>query len=666
MLNVPFLKGPFPGLVQMKANTAIGLLALGIALLLTTSRPSPTRRRAARLLASLAIVIGALTLGEYLLGRNLAIDQIIFRDLNAFPTVHPGRPTPQTAITLSSLGWALLLLQGKKTRSRLVGALAGGSFVLTLSAMIGYTFGVSGLDGASGIAPIALLTAVAFLFLCAGIAASAPDGVFVEVLTSDGPGSVVARRLLPLAVVLLPVIGWLGLQGQRHGLFAPTEGAALRVLASTVVLALAVLSLTKRLNRLDLERKHATATAVRLAALVDAANEAIISADPDSIITTWNRAAEKLYGYPARQIVGQPTSVLSPPDKVAEQRRLLVAATRGDAITECDTQCLHKDGSRLDVSVTVSPIIHDGSLTGFCAMYRDISERLRARDALENAIGERTRELRRSRAETLQKLALAAEYRDDDTFQHTERVGASAEELATKLGLPASLVGVIRRAASLHDVGKIGLPDRILLKPGPLTQEEFDAIKQHTVLGAGLLAGSGSAILQLAEQIALTHHERWDGDGYPAGLAGEAIPIAGRIVAVVDSFDAMAHDRPYRVGSSVESALSEIGRCSGTQFDPHVVKAFLHLHHHGAPPTDFEPHPVAADMPASANITTKAPAARTRATRRPLSGNTSELASSAAPLSDNTGSHSSSTFTSPTPSPDENWSSSLLRAPGAR
>src|ERR1700722_12469348 len=159
VLNVPFLKGPFPGLVQMKANTAIGVLALGIALLLTTSRPSPTRRRAARLLASLAIVIGALTLGEYLLGRNLAIDQLIFRDLNALRTVHPGRPAPQTAITLISLGWALLLLQGKKTRSRLVGALTGGSFVLTLSAVIGYTFGVSGLDRASGIAPIALLTA---------------------------------------------------------------------------------------------------------------------------------------------------------------------------------------------------------------------------------------------------------------------------------------------------------------------------------------------------------------------------------------------------------------------------------------------------------------------------------------------------------------------------
>ena len=586
---VSFLKAPFPGLVQMKANTAIGLLALGIALLLTTSRPSSTRRRAARLLASLAIVIGAATLGEYLLGRGLGLDQLISRDVSVVPTVHPGRPALQTAVVFILLGSALLLLQTETAKTRLVSALIGSSFVLALSAVIGDAFGVPGLDRAHRITPIALLTAVGLLLLCAGIAARDPDGVFVEVLTSDGPGSAVARRLLPLALVLLPAAGWLGLQGQQNGLYSAAQGAALHALVTTVVLALAILSLIRRLNRLELERRRAARKAVRLASLVDAANEAIVSADPDGLITTWNRAAEKFFGYREQEIIPPPISVLSSPNAVAEQRRLIVAATRRDAITECDTQCLHRDGSVLEVSVTVSPMIHDGSLTGFCAVYRDISERLRARDALEDTIGERTRELRSSRAETLEKLALAAEYRDDDTFQHTARVGASAEELATRLGLPVSLVGVIRGAASLHDVGKIGIPDRILLKPGQLSQEEYDAIKQHTVIGAGLLAGSGCAILQLAEQIALTHHERWDGDGYPAGLAGGAIPIAGRIVAVVDSFDAMAYDRPYRVASSVADALSEIERHSGTQFDPHVVKAFLGLHHHGARTTDSEP-----------------------------------------------------------------------------
>jgi PAS domain S-box-containing protein len=581
VLGVPFLKGVFPGLAQTKANTAIGLLALGIAVLLTTAEASPSRQRMARSLAGLAILIGAVTLAEYILGRSLGVDQLIFRDVSALDLAHPGRPAPETAIALVSLGSALLLLQAETIRSRIVGALAGSSFVLGLSAVIGYAFGVSGVDGAPRLTPVPLLTATAFLLLAAGIAARDPDGVFVEVLTSDGPGSAVARRLLPLAVVPLPLIGWLGLQGQQHGLFSAAEGAALRVLVSSIVLALAILSLTRRLNRLELERRHATRKSARLAALVEAANDAIVSADREGIITTWNRAAETLFGYCEQEIIDHPIGVLSPPGSIAEHRQLIAAAARGQAITECDTQCRHKDGSLLDIAVTVSQITHDGSQTGFCAVYHDISERIRARDALENTIGERTRALRRSRAETLQKLALAAEYRDDDTFQHTERVGASAAALAASLGLPASFVRVIRQAAPLHDVGKIGIPDQILFKPGPLTSEQFEEIKQHTVLGAGLLAGSDSAILQLGEQIAMTHHERWDGNGYPAGLAGDAIPIAGRILAVVDSFDAMAYDRPYRSASSVEEALNELDRCSGSQFDPRIVQAFLRLHRSG-------------------------------------------------------------------------------------
>lgn len=586
VFNVQFLKGPIPSLVGIKANTAFGLLAIGTALLLTTSKPSPRSRRTAQLLGGLAILIGTLTLAEYLLGRNLGIDQLIFRDLSAVDAVPPGRPAPQTAITFILLGSALVLLQAETIKSRLLGALAGSSFVISLSAVIGYAFEVSRLDGFPRSTPIASLTAVALLLLSTGIAAGDPDGVVAEVLTSSGPGSAVARRLLPLAIVLLPLIGWLGLEGQRHGLFHPAEGAALRVLISTVVLALAILSLTRRLNRLELERAHAAGKALRLAALVDAANEAIVSADPEGIITTWNRAAETLYGYSEQEIIGQRVSVLAPPHAIAEQRLMVLSAARADRTTERDTQRVHRDGSLVNVSVTVSPITDSGGgLSGFCAVSRDISDRLRAQGALEEQIDERTRELRSSRAETLQRLARAAEYRDDDTFRHTERVGAGAAELATNLGLAASLVTLIRQAAPLHDLGKIGIPDRIILKTGPLTPAEFDKIKQHTVLGAGLLQGSGSPILQLGEQIALTHHERWDGTGYPAGLAGEAIPIAGRIVAVVDAFDAMAYDRPYRAARSVEEALSEIARCSGSQFDPFVVNAFIELHHDHDGPT---------------------------------------------------------------------------------
>ena len=176
--------------------------------------------------------------------------------------------------------------------------------------------------------------------------------------------------------------------------------------------------------------------------------------------------------------------------------------------------------------------------------------------------------------ETLHGLALAVEDRDIETAQHTVRVGRSAARLAARLGLTANFVALIGEAAPLHDVGKIGIPDSVLLKPWSLNAVEFEAMKQHTILGSKLLAGSDSELRRLAGQIALTHHERWNGSGYPAGLAGDAIPIAGRIVAVVDAVDAMTHERPYKSASTVEEARLEIARCSGSHFDPRVVRAF--------------------------------------------------------------------------------------------
>ena len=196
---------------------------------------------------------------------------------------------------------------------------------------------------------------------------------------------------------------------------------------------------------------------------------------------------------------------------------------------------------------------------------------------LETKVRDRTQELEQSQMETLQRLALAAEYRDDDTGLHTKRVGATAARLAEALGLLRSQVDLIFRAAPLHDVGKIGISDSILLKPGKLTDEEFATMRQHTVIGAQILSGSTSPWLQLAEEIALTHHERWDGNGYPHKLSGENIPLVGRIVAVADVFDALSHARPYKKAWSTAEATAEIESQSGKQFDPRVVKAFVSL-----------------------------------------------------------------------------------------
>jgi PAS domain S-box-containing protein len=197
---------------------------------------------------------------------------------------------------------------------------------------------------------------------------------------------------------------------------------------------------------------------------------------------------------------------------------------------------------------------------------------------LEAEISERTRELVEARAETLQRLAVAAEYHDDETAQHTRRVGVSSAEIATRLGLDAEEVGLIGEAAPLHDVGKLAIPDRILLKRGKLSPQEYEVMKTHAALGARVLSGSNAPVLRMAAVIAVSHHERWDGAGYPLGLAGEAIPLVGRVVAVADVFDALTHSRPYKPAWSNGMAVAEIEREAGRQFDPRVVTAFLSMH----------------------------------------------------------------------------------------
>lgn len=194
---------------------------------------------------------------------------------------------------------------------------------------------------------------------------------------------------------------------------------------------------------------------------------------------------------------------------------------------------------------------------------------------LEDTTRERTQELGSARLEMLERLAASAELRDDETGQHPKRVGQMSAILARNLGLPEDQVELFRWAAPLHDVGKVGIPDHILLKPGVLTPEEFEVIKTHTTIGATILSGCRSPLLRMAEEIALTHHERWDGTGYPQGLKGEAIPLPGRIVALADAFDALISVRPYKKARPIEESVDEIRRNSGTQFDPRVADAFL-------------------------------------------------------------------------------------------
>jgi putative two-component system response regulator len=196
---------------------------------------------------------------------------------------------------------------------------------------------------------------------------------------------------------------------------------------------------------------------------------------------------------------------------------------------------------------------------------------------LEAKVAARTLELEAAQAEVLERLAQAAEFRDDDTGEHTRRVGALSALVAAALGADEAWVAMLRRAAPLHDVGKIGIPDGILLKPGRLSDPEMAIMRTHTRIGARILARGRSPMMTMAERIALSHHERWDGAGYPEGRAGEAIPLEARIVAVADFYDALTHDRPYRPAWTPAQTRAEIARGAGAHFDPQVAQAFLSM-----------------------------------------------------------------------------------------
>jgi len=194
---------------------------------------------------------------------------------------------------------------------------------------------------------------------------------------------------------------------------------------------------------------------------------------------------------------------------------------------------------------------------------------------LEDQVRERTIQLEQSQLEIVDRLALAGERRDDETGEHTRRVSELAERIAAAMGLPRQVIALLKLTARLHDLGKIGVPDSILLKPGRLTPDELVEMRLHCITGAKILSEGRTPLLQMAERIARSHHERFDGSGYPDKLAGEDIPIEARIVSVADVFDALTHSRPYKAAWDVEVAIAEIQSQSGRQFDPRVVEAFL-------------------------------------------------------------------------------------------
>lgn len=209
---------------------------------------------------------------------------------------------------------------------------------------------------------------------------------------------------------------------------------------------------------------------------------------------------------------------------------------------------------------------------------------LRHQEELEEKVAERTRALEKSfekiqeaSLETIHRLTRAAEYRDEETGDHIQRMSLMAATIARGMGLNQSVIERMLYSTPMHDIGKIGIPDRILTKPGKLDETEWKIMKQHTVIGGRILEGSSFGFLRLGQVIALTHHERWDGSGYPEGLSGRNIPLVGRITAIADVFDALTSKRPYKEAFSQEHSLAIIADCRGSHFDPQVVDVFFQM-----------------------------------------------------------------------------------------
>jgi CHASE2 domain-containing sensor protein len=211
---------------------------------------------------------------------------------------------------------------------------------------------------------------------------------------------------------------------------------------------------------------------------------------------------------------------------------------------------------------------------------------------LEEEVRRRTQELRDTQLEIVQRLGQAAEWRDLETAIHIDRMSRLSQRLALAAGMSEEEAEMLLYASAMHDVGKIGIPDRVLLKPGPLDPEEWEVMKTHTTIGANILSGSNSPLLQMAEEIALTHHEKWDGSGYPRGLVGPEIPLVGRICAICDVFDALTSKRPYKEAWPPADALDELRSQSGRHFDPRLVELFLDF----APELRGDPGPRAYDV----------------------------------------------------------------------
>lgn len=341
-----------------------------------------------------------------------------------------------------------------------------------------------------------------------------------------------------------------------------------------------LISTMNAIRRRELELAHQArqrGLEERLQAIIDHAPMPIYVKDRDYRYVIANRRARDLAGLPPDWLGGTDFDVMPAGSAQHARDTDRTVLERGQIYEEEETLVV---GSEERTFMTIKFPLHDekGEIDGVCGISPDITAQRQAAK-LQEVLAETQRraieELQESRLETVERLADAIELHDPGTGQHVHRMASTAALLGNRMGLAWGRVELLRAAAPMHDVGKIGIPEEILSKPGALTPEEREQMQRHTEIGHDLLAGSDNDLLQMAAEIAFTHHERFDGSGYPRGLAGEAIPIEGRLVAAADVFDALLSDRSYRPAMSLDEAVKLIREGKGSHFDPQVVDTLL-------------------------------------------------------------------------------------------
>jgi PAS domain S-box-containing protein len=381
--NVPALTYIRSSFQSMKVNTALSFLCLGVGLWLAQDKKW---QRIRRILGLFVVVVAGLTLVEYAFHVSVGIDQLLFRDTRT-PSLsaYPGRMAIATATCFVLLGLAVALL-GTKKAVALRHSLVAVCFALSLVALCGYLYGVHSLYSITAFSTVAVHTAAGFFAACLAYFLSQPDQGILSIAASETNSGLLLRTVVPAIIVLPIVIGWLRLAGQRAGLYDTPFGVALQVLGSIGCLTALTLVIARSMHRLELERSKAEEARIRSAAIVESSDDAIAALDMGGTITDWNKGAERLFGYSASEAIGKNILLLSPADARDDAKGVLKKVWQGEVVRHHEAVRRRKDGTSVDISLTVSPIVDpQGRIVGASGVARDITERKQAERELSTA-----------------------------------------------------------------------------------------------------------------------------------------------------------------------------------------------------------------------------------------------------------------------------------------